>query len=138
MAADTNNLTLVGRLTRDPELRSVGDTSVLGGRLAFTRREKRGGEWSDVSGFIDVTLAWGNRAEALAKYLAKGSRIAITGEIRWREYEKDGATRQVIDVSAREVQMLDSKSDGERRSESDMPAKAPAAESSDDDSDVPF
>jgi len=137
MAADLCTVALVGRLTRDPELRSVGDTSVLSGRLAWTRREKRGTEWEDVSNFIDVTLAWGSRADGLAKYLAKGSRIGVTGSLRWREWQtKDGDKRQTIEVDARDVQMLDGKrEDAPHRP--DMPVSNPTPASADDDS-IPF
>lgn len=144
MAADTNSVVIVGRLTRAPELRAVGDTHVLSGRLAFARREKKAGEWVDVSGFVDVTLGWGNRATALEQWLDKGSRIGVTGSLRWREYEKDGERRQVLDVDARDVQLLDGKRD------QDAPARGnglpvdqprggggPSASTGDDD-DIPF
>lgn len=146
MAADTNTVVLVGRLTADPELRDAGSAKVLSGRLAFTRREKKGEEWVDVSNFIDVTLAWNKSAEALHKYLSKGSRLAITGEIRWREWEaKDGTKRQTIDIHADQggVQMLDTKAESEARQQakpsgSDMPVDQPAQQKMDDDDSVPF
>ena len=138
MAQDTNVIVLVGRLTRDPEMRQVGaDNQVLSGRLAFTRREKVGGEWEDKSNYVDVTLGWNRRAEALAKLLGKGSRIGVTGELRYREWEKDGQKRNALDIEAREVQLLDAKGDRPAASTgSDMPADPVPTPTADDD--VPF
>lgn len=135
MAADTNIVVLTGRLTRDPELRQAGSAQVLSGRLAFTRREKQGEEWGDVSNYVDVTLGWNKRATALAGMLTKGSMIAVTGELRYREWEKEGQKRNALDVDCREVQLLDRKGDRPAPA-SDMPVSAPAAPVADDD--VPF
>ncbi len=136
MPQDLNQIALVGRLTRAPELRAVGDTHVLQGRLAFSRREKSRGEWQDVSGYVDVTLAWGTRAESLERYLDKGSRIGVTGSLRYREWEKDGAKRSTLEIDARDVQLLDSK--GERPAASDVPADRVPAATADDDDSIPF
>lgn len=136
MAADTNICVLTGRLTRDPEMRQAGANSVLSGRLAFTRRVKQGDEWGDQSNYVDVTLGWGRRAEALAGMLSKGSMIAVTGELRYREWEKDGQKRNALDIDCREVQLLDRKGDGPSANTSRKPASndIPA----DDDDSVPF
>lgn len=139
--ASLNSVALVGNLTRDPELRSVGDTSVLSGRLAFSRREKKSGEWADTSGFVDVTLGWGNRADALERILRKGSRIGVTGELRYREWEaQDGSKRSVLDIDARDVMLLDSKQDGGHggpRNDT-TPATSRGSGSPADDEDIPF
>lgn len=139
MAADTCRVVLIGRLTRDPELKTAGGSQVLEGRVAWSRREKRGDQWDDVSNFIDVTLGWNNRAEALAKMLVKGSRIAVDGRLRWREYEaKDGSKRQVIDVAADDVQLLDTRAESQQRpAGSDMPVDNPTP-TVDDDETIPF
>lgn len=137
MAADTNIVVLTGRLTRDPEMRmTAGGASVLTGRLAFTRREKQGDQWGDVSNYVDVTLGWNKRAEALDNMLSKGSMIAVTGELRYREWEKDGQKRNALDIDCREVQLLDRKGDGPSANTSRKPAgnDLPA----DDDDSVPF
>lgn len=133
MAADTNVVALVGRLTRDAEQRQAGETTIQSMRLAFTTRAKKGGEWVDESNFIDVTL-FGR--EGLGRYLVKGTRIGITGRLSWHEWQtSSGDKRQQIEVIANDVQLLDSKQDG--AAPADLPvASAPARV--DDDSSIPF
>jgi single-strand DNA-binding protein len=138
MARDTNIVVLTGRLTRDPELRTPGGVRVLEGRLAFTRREKKGGAWNDVSNYVDVTLGWNERAEALAGMLSKGSMIAVTGELRYREWEKDGQKRNALDIDCREVQLLDRKGDRPSGSGSGLPVDSPSGGGAGDLDDVPF
>jgi len=132
MAADTNVVALVGRLTKDAEQRQAGETTIQSMRLAFTTRAKRAGDWVDESNYIDVTL-FGR--EGLGRYLVKGTRIGITGRLSWHEWQtSDGTKRQQIEVIAQDVQLLDSKAEG---SAPDLPvaAGAPARQ---DDSDIPF
>ena len=118
MAADTNVVVLVGRLTRnarridwmDAEQKQVGETTIQSMRLAFTSRSKRGGEWSDESNYVDVTLFC---REGLGRFLVKGTRIGVTGRLSWREWETaDGQRRQAIEVVAQDVQLLDGKREG--------------------------
>ena len=127
MASDTNVVVIVGRLTRDAEQRQAGETSVQSMRLAFSTRKKTGGEWGDVSGYVDVVL-FGR--EGLAQYLTKGKQIGVTGRLSWREWEKDGVKRQAIEVVANDVQLLDSKGDQPQK-----PREYPAPV---DDDSVPF
>lgn len=109
MPADLNRVTLVGRLTRDPELRvTAGGTSVASLRLAVTSRVNRGGEWQDVPNYFDVTV-FGRRAETVETYCGKGTRIGIDGRLSWREWEaKDGSRRQAVEVIADSAYFLDS------------------------------
>lgn len=132
MAADTNVVALVGRLTRDAEQRQAGETTIQSMRLAFTTRAKKAGEWVDESNFIDVTL-FGR--EGLGRYLVKGTRIGITGRLSWHEWQtSSGDKRQQIEVIANDVQLLDSKAEGS--APADLPvASAPPRN---DDSDIPF
>ena len=117
MAADTNVVVLVGRLTRDAEQRQAGDTTIQAMRLAFTSRTRRGGEWEDQSNFVDVTL-FGR--EGLARFLTRGTRIGVTGRLSWREWQaKDGTNRQSLEVIAQDVQLLDSKD----KATSDLPGE---------------
>lgn len=141
--ASLNTIALVGNLTRDPELRSAGGTSVLSGRLAFSRREKRAGEWTDVPGFVDVTLGWGNRADSLERILRKGSRIGVTGELRYREWETaDGQKRSTLEVDGRDVMLLDARAEGAtpgpRRSNDIGETPRGSGSPADDGSDIPF
>lgn len=114
MPADLNRVTIVGRLTRDPELRqTAGGTSVCSIRLAVTSRVNRGGEWGDQSNYFDVTV-FGRQAETAETYLSKGRRIGVDGRLSWREWEaKDGTKRQNVEIIANDVFFLDSRGDGD-------------------------
>lgn len=113
MPADLNRVTLVGRLTRDPELRqTAGGTSVCSIRLAVTSRVNRGGEWGDQSNYFDVTV-FGRQAETAETYLSKGRRIGVDGRLSWREWQaQDGTKRQSVEVIANDLFFLDSRGDG--------------------------
>lgn len=136
MAADLNRVTLVGRLTKDPELRHTGSgTAVLGIRLAVSTRTKQGESWEDKSNYFDVTV-WGRQAEVCAEHLAKGRRIGVDGRLDWREWKaQDGTNRQAVQVVANDVFFLDSPKDRDT-GQGELPVDAPAAKPADDD--VPF
>lgn len=110
MAADINRVVLVGRLTRDPDIRrtAAGD-AVATLRLAFTNRARdHDGTWSDRANYVDVTL-FGARAELAERHLGKGRRVGVDGRLAWSEWEAaDGARRQGIEVVGAEVFFLDS------------------------------
>lgn len=127
MPADLNRVTLVGRLTKDPESRqTAGGTDVCSIRLAVTSRTNKGGEWTDQSNYFDVTV-FGRTAETAAQYLAKGRRIGVDGRLSWREWEKDGVKRQAVEIIANDLFFLDSKGEGgEPRSSGDSMGAAPA------------
>ena len=143
MAGDINRVTLVGRLTRDPELRHLpSGTAVLQLGLAVNGRQKdEAGNWVDKPNFFDVKV-YGNQAEMLSQHLAKGRRIGIDGRLDWRSWEaQDGTKRSKVDVVAQTVQFLDSRADMEAGGQY---VPAGAAASSDDfptspaDDDIPF
>src|SRR5512132_2749441 len=115
MAGDINRVTLVGRLTRDPELRHLPSGSpVLEFGLAVNgRQQDSGGNWVDKPNFFDVKV-YGNQAEFLSQYLQKGRRVGIDGRLDWRSWEaQDGTKRSRVDVVAQSVQFLDSRQDAE-------------------------
>ncbi len=145
MPADLNRVNLVGRLTRDPELRQLpsGDP-VCNMRLAVSSRARQeDGSWGDRSNYFDVTV-FGRQADTVSQYMAKGRRIGIDGRLSWREWQaQDGTKRQSVEIIANDVFFLDSRRDNEGgfTQSSDMPvAQAPqpvgAAAGADDD--VPF
>jgi single-strand DNA-binding protein len=114
-ATNINRVVLTGNLTRDPELRSTsGGTSVCSLRIATnTRRRDPNGEWADKANYFDVTV-WGAQGENCARFLSKGRPIALDGRLEWREWQdKEGNTRQSIDIIADAVQFLGSREDGQ-------------------------
>jgi single-strand DNA-binding protein len=109
MSADLNRVILVGRLTRDPELRRTrGGEPICAIRLAVTGRARdEAGQWADRPNFFDVT-AFGRAAETAATHLAKGRRVGIDGRLAWREWDDaDGAHRQAVEVVAADIHFLD-------------------------------
>jgi single-strand DNA-binding protein len=108
MASNINRVTLTGNLTRDPEVREAGDTTVCGLRLAVNASKKTpSGSWEDRPNYFDVTV-WGAQASACGKFLAKGSKVAIDGRLEWQEWEKDGKKNQTVKVVAQSVEFLSS------------------------------
>lgn len=103
-----NKVVLVGRLTKDPELRYTGQgTPVASFTLAVNRRFKSKSGDTDAD-FIPI-VAWGNQGENTAKYVTKGSQIAVYGRIQVRNYQaNDGTKRYVTEVIAEEVTFLGS------------------------------
>ncbi len=111
-----NKVFLVGRLTRDPDLRyGANNNAVMRTSIAVDRTfaNQNGEREAD---FINIT-AFGNRAETMKKYLTKGSQIAVSGRIQTGSYDdKDGKRVYTTDVIIDEFQFLDSK--GSRNLES--------------------
>ncbi|NEZ47794.1 single-stranded DNA-binding protein [Clostridium niameyense] len=104
-----NKIVLIGRLTKDPELRFTpgNGTAVANFTLAVNRRFKTDGQQE--ADFIPIVV-WGKQAESTANYMKKGSQIGITGRIQTRNYEnKEGNRVYTTEVVAEEVQFLDSK-----------------------------
>lgn len=103
-----NNVCLVGRLTRDPELRTTGTgISTTTFSLAVDGRPSANGE--PHTDFINVVV-WRNQAENVCKYCSKGSMVAVIGRITSRSYDaQDGTKRYVTEVVADNVRFLSSK-----------------------------
>ena len=102
-----NNVQLIGRLTKDVELRyTTSQTAVANVTLAVDKMSKEDGAY-----FIGVT-GWGKQAENLQRYMGKGSLIAVEGHIETSDYEKDGRRVFKTDVIAERVQFLQARSAG--------------------------
>ena len=115
MAGDINRVTLVGRLTRDPELKHLpSGSAVLELGLAVNgRKQDASGQWVDKPNFFDVKV-FGNQAEMLSQHLTKGRRIGVDGRLDWSSWEsQDGGKRSKVEVVAQSVQFLDSRGDSE-------------------------
>jgi single-strand DNA-binding protein len=101
-----NTITLVGNVTRDPELRytPTGQANVRLG-MAVNRRwqNRQTSEWEEQVSFFNV-VAWASLAENAGETLTKGTRIIVTGRLEQRSYEtNDGEKRQVVEVVADEI-----------------------------------
>jgi single-strand DNA-binding protein len=112
--SDLNRVMLVGRLTRDPEVRyTSGGMPIVNMGLASNYRQKdaASGEWVEKPNFFDV-VGFGDRFEKLASNLEKGRRIGIDGTLRWSSWETDGQKRSKVEIIADNIQFLDSRGDG--------------------------
>ena len=101
-----NKVVLIGRLTKDPELRFTpgSGAAVTTLTLAVDKYNTKTGQRE--ADFVPVVV-WGKQAESTANYMSKGSQMAISGRIQTRSYEaKDGTKRYVTEVVATEVQFL--------------------------------
>src|ERR1700689_5106338 len=104
-----NRVVLIGRLTRDPELRALpSGTSVCSLRIACnSSRRDSDGEFAERPNFFDVSV-YGAAAENVSRYTRKGSRVGVDGRLEWREWETgEQQRRQPVDVVADTVQFLD-------------------------------
>ena len=103
MASD-NTVTLVGNITRDPELRfTQSGQAVASFGLAVNRRFQQNGEWQERVSFFNITC-WGQLGENAASSLTKGARAIVTGRLEQREYEtREGEKRNVVEVIADEI-----------------------------------
>ncbi|HEV3319225.1 MAG TPA: single-stranded DNA-binding protein [Solirubrobacteraceae bacterium] len=111
-----NRVVLVGRLTRDPELRSLpSGVSVCGLRIACSSSRKDAeGDYHERPNYFDVSV-YGGPAESVSRYMRKGSRVAIDGRLEWREWETaEQQKRQAVSIVAETVQFLDTPG-GQRR-----------------------
>lgn len=102
-----NRVNITGNLTRDPDLRQTqGGTAILSLGVAVNdRRKDQGGEWTDYPNFIDCVM-FGTRAEAVSRYLSKGSKVAIEGKLRYSSWEKDGQKRSKLEVIVDEIEFM--------------------------------
>ena len=127
---DINTVTVSGNLTREPELRELpSGNAVCNLRIAHNERFKGSdGEWADRPQYFDVTV-WSGLGAYLAKNLAKGEKVVVSGRLKWREFEVDGNKRQAVDITADSVVPVP-------RSANGTPAEAFEPRASDED--IPF
>lgn len=106
MANDTNIVVLIGRLTRESELRyTAGGTAVGRFSIAVNRNKRSGDQWEEEVSYFDITV-WGRQAESLNPYLTKGRQVSVQGELRQNRWEQDGQSRSRIEVVANSIQLL--------------------------------
>ena len=103
-----NNCSFTGRLTATPELKSTpSGKSVCNFTLAVERKFKDANGEKAVD-YIDF-VAWNSQADFLCKWFDKGVRVAVTGELQTRMYEKDGKNNKVYEILANTVEFADGK-----------------------------
>ena len=102
--ASENSITVVGNLTRDPELRfTQGGTALANCGIAVNRRYQQNGEWQEQTSFFNI-VAWGDLAENVSASLNKGDRVIVTGRLEQRSYEsKEGEQRSIVEIRADEM-----------------------------------
>ena len=113
MARSLNQVTLMGNLTRDPELRQTPNgQNVTSFSLALNRSYKdASGAWQEATDYIDC-VSWGPLAERVSQYLSKGRRCLVQGRMQSRSWEQDGQKRSKVEVLASDVTFLDSRGEG--------------------------
>jgi single-strand DNA-binding protein len=99
-----NSITLVGNLTRDPELRfTTGGRGVASFGIAVSRRYQNNGEWQEQTSYFNI-VAWGQLGENAAATLTKGMRVVVSGRLEQREYQnREGEKRTAIEINADEI-----------------------------------
>jgi single-strand DNA-binding protein len=113
MARSLNQVTLMGNLTRDPELRQTPTgQNVTSFSLALNRAYKGAdGEWQEATDYIDC-VCWGPLAERVSQYLSKGRRCLVQGRLQSRSWEQEGQKRSKVEVLANDVTFLDNRPGG--------------------------
>ena len=103
-----NRVVVSGNLTREPELRQAGSTTVLQFGIAVNerRRNSQTDQWEEHPNFFDV-LVWGARGEGLSRVLTKGMKVAIEGKLRWSSWTaQDGGKRSKVEIVADNVDFM--------------------------------
>lgn len=138
-----NNVTLVGRMTKDVDLRYTPNGKAVGSFTVAVNRPFKNANGENEADFINCQT-WGKQAENLANYMKKGSQIGLVGRIQTRNYENNEGKRVFItEVVADSVQFLESKGSSQGQNQSqNQNQKDPFANKGEpidvDNSDLPF
>lgn len=108
--SSVNKAILIGNVGKDPELRyTPSGAAVASFSLATSRKwTDKNGNKSEQTQWHNI-VAWNKLAEIIGEYVKKGTKLYISGEIRYEKYEKDGETKYITKIVANEMQMLSSK-----------------------------
>ena len=107
--AELNRVYMIGRLTKDPEIRqTTNGTPVANFTIALNRRYKNAaGEWKDETTFVGI-VCWQKLAELCKQYLSKGRAVLVEGKLQTHSWEtEDGQKRSLLEVRADRVEFLD-------------------------------
>ena len=108
---DLNKVILIGRLTRDPELKTIGETSVAKFSLAVGSSYKKGNEKVEETSFFDCEV-WGKLADVLGQYATKGKQLAIEGKLKQETWSsQDGKKASKVKIRVENFQLLGGKSE---------------------------
>jgi single-strand DNA-binding protein len=140
--ADLNHVVLIGRLTREAELKyTAGGQAVCKFSIAVNRRKKNGDQWEDEANFFDIVV-WGKQGESLHPYLTKGKMVGVDGELRQDRWQQDGQNRSKVEIVAGYVQLLGGGgSSQDRQNAPSQPSGSNSAEAPSSDGfadDIPF
>lgn len=107
-----NRVVISGHLTRDGELRTTANgANILTLGIAVNDSFKNSnGEWEDKPNFFDLKM-FGTRAEKLAQYLTKGTKVTVEGKLSWSQWEKDGQKRSKVEIIVDEIEFNSRKSE---------------------------
>ena len=108
--ADINTATLIGRLTRDEELKYTPSGAAVGNiSIAINRKVKKGQEWVDEANYFDVVF-FGKQAEGLKQFLTKGKQVGVTGFLKQERWtDQNGQNRSAVKIYANDIQLLGGK-----------------------------
>jgi single-strand DNA-binding protein len=156
VAGSINSVIVIGNLTRDPELKATpSGTSVCSLRIAVNDqvKDQASGEWVEKANYFTVDV-FGRQAETCAQYLNRGRQVAVSGRLRWRQWEtQDGQKREAVSIAADRVQFIGPRDGGAgggyqqpaTQRQSDAPAfnnegldGPPAGDFAEGDDDIPF
>jgi single-strand DNA-binding protein len=136
----SNHVTLIGRITKDLELKTFeGDSCVLNFSIAVNRRKKADADHPEAD-FINL-VAWNKPAEIISKYFKKGNKIAVSGRIQTRKYEdKEGKSHTAFEVVIEEFEFVEKRDTGEAPTSTSKPVSGNNNENFDeiDNDDLPF
>ena len=122
-----NRVFVTGNLTRDAELRDTqGGTSYLRMGVAVNDRRKnqQTGQGEDYPNFVDCVM-FGTRAEAIARYLTKGTKVAVDGSLRYSSWKCDGQRRSKLEVAVRDVEFMSRQQQAQQPAPQQAPAQLP-------------
>jgi single-strand DNA-binding protein len=133
-----NKITLIGNLTKDPEISETPNGIAVCKFSIAVSRNYTNADGEKETDFFNITV-WRGRAEVCGKYLKKGNKVAISGSVQFRNYEdKNGVKRQAVDVIAEEVEFLTPRTQSDRTEEPERERPTQERLQPLDDNQLPF
>jgi len=111
-----NRVTIAGNLTRDAEVRqNQSGMAVLSMGVAVNDRIKNNqtGQWEDRANFVDCTM-FGQRAQSIAQYLTRGTKVCIDGKLRYSSWERDGQKHSKLEVIVDDIDFMSQRQGGQQ------------------------